>query len=216
VLVTLMSFTAAPGDGQVTLQWTTAAELDTAGFYLLRRDLHAGTTIRLDQALIPAEGDVFLGVDYSYTDETALNGVEYAYTLVDVELSGRETRHPAVRAVPNPPHPTVKLLSPAYGAALSPGEIPAFEWTPATRRGQRVVISTDPTFTDPSQAVRFEPGTRGFRRIDDPGADGARPVPAHWTDVLPLGAPLYWRVEQSGAHGRVTSSDTYYFEYAVK
>jgi len=72
-------------------------EIDTAGFYLLRHDLHAGQTIRLDQGLIPAEGDVFIGADYSYTDDTAINGVEYAYTLVDVDLYGTETRHPEVR-----------------------------------------------------------------------------------------------------------------------
>ena len=41
-------------------------------------------------------------------------------------------------------------------------------------------------------------------------------MPPNWTDMLPLGEALYWRVEQPGAHGRVTSSDTYYFQYAVK
>jgi len=213
--VTLVSFTAAPGDGQITLQWTTAAEIDTAGFYLLRHDLHAGATIRLEQALIPAEGDVFIGADYSYTDDTAINGVEYTYTLVDVDLYGTETRHPEVRAVPNPPNPPVKLLSPAYGAALSPGAIPAFDWAPQTGRGQWVVISTDPTFTDPSKAVRFDPGQR---RIVVPGAAGTRalppiPVPPIWTDLLPRGEPLYWRVEQSGG---LVYSDTYFFRYAAR
>jgi hypothetical protein len=214
-LVTLVSFTAAPEDGQVTLQWTTAAEIDTTGFYLLRHDLHSGATIRLDQALIPAEGDVFIGADYSYTDDTALNGVEYAYTLVDVELSGTETRHPAVRVVPNPPHPSVKLLAPEYGATLAAGAIPAFTWTPTTP-GQKIVISSDPTFTDRAQTVRINRQKDQHGRIDRAGRGDRRVETPEESDQLPTGRLLYWRVEQSGRKGAVVSSDTYYFRYTER
>jgi hypothetical protein len=104
-------------------------------------------------------------------------------------------------AVPNPPHPPVKLLSPAYGATLSPGEVPAFDWTPRTGRGQRLVISTDPTFADRSTAVTVV---------------GTRPISLIRTDLLPPGERLYWRVEQPGGRGGVVSSDTYYFRYAER
>ena len=118
--------------------------------------------------------------------DTLLGIAKHSLRVFDVDLSGTETRHPEVRAVPNPPHPAVKLLSPAYGATLSPGEIPAFDWTPETRRGQRLVISTDPTFADPSKAVRAA-GTRALESIR--------------AELLPLDAPLYWRVEQPGGRG---------------
>jgi hypothetical protein len=63
------------------------------------------------------------------------------------------------------------------------------------------VISTDPTFADRSKTVTVV---------------GTRPIPLIRTDVLPLDAPLYWRVEQPGGRGGVVSSDTYYFRYAER
>ena len=107
-LVTLASFTAILGDGQVTLHWTTASEIDNAGFYLLRSVAGTRYEVRLNKGLIPAMGDVFMGADYSYVDYTVVNGVEYEYVLVDVDLYGTETRHPPVRATPNPTDPASK------------------------------------------------------------------------------------------------------------
>ena len=111
-LVTLVSFTAIPGDGQVTLHWTTASEIDNAGFYLLRSTEAARGTVRLHKGLIPAMGDVFMGAEYEYVDYTVTNGVEYEYVLVDVDLYGTETSHPAVRATPNPTDPASKRRDP--------------------------------------------------------------------------------------------------------
>ena len=41
-VVTLLSFTASPGDSQVLLEWETASEIDNAGFFLHRSTAEAG------------------------------------------------------------------------------------------------------------------------------------------------------------------------------
>jgi len=120
---------------------------------------------------------------------------------------GRETRHPAVRAVPNPPHRR-SSCSRRLRPALSPGD-PGVRVDARDAPRPAVVISTDPTFADPSQRCGSS-GNAGLRRIDDPGADGrdrcrrtGRTCSRSRTAVLARRAV---REQDGGAY-----SDTYFF-----
>ncbi len=80
--VTLVSFTATalPGQPEVYVQWETAIELDTAGFYVARSPNAAGPWTRVSN-FIPAEGDAVTGALYNWIDETTILNHRYYYRL---------------------------------------------------------------------------------------------------------------------------------------
>ena len=98
--VTLASFEARPGDGTVALEWSTASELDNAGFHLYRGLSAAGPWQRLDAVMIEGLGSSPIGRAYAFTDRGLVNGVPYYYRLEDVDTSGRATPHGPVSATP--------------------------------------------------------------------------------------------------------------------
>jgi len=81
---------AAPS---VTVEWTTATEVNTAGFNLYRGDSSNGPFTQVNPALIPASPDPLTGGNYQYQDKGVLAGRTYYYQLEDVDLSGAATRH---------------------------------------------------------------------------------------------------------------------------
>ncbi len=82
--VTLVSFTATPGDGQVTLNWETATEIDSAGFFIRRSESAGGEFARVSD-FIPAEGDSLTGATYEYVDEGLTGGMTYYYQLEAID-----------------------------------------------------------------------------------------------------------------------------------
>lgn len=81
------------GNARVVVEWSTASELDTAGFNLYRSESQTGPFEKVNQDLIPAAPDPLTGGEYSYTDHTVKSGFTYYYELEDVELSGSTSRH---------------------------------------------------------------------------------------------------------------------------
>ncbi len=77
----------------VFVEWTTASELDTAGFNLYRSDAPDGVFTQVNQTLIPSSPDPLTGGSYSYTDYAVQPGQTYYYELEDVELDGNSSRH---------------------------------------------------------------------------------------------------------------------------
>jgi hypothetical protein len=98
--VTLMSFSALPGDGAVTLEWRTGSELDNLGFHLYRGPSADGPWTRLTSSLIPGLGSSPLGQAYAWLDRGLVNGTAYYYRLEDVDTSSKSTFHGPVSAVP--------------------------------------------------------------------------------------------------------------------
>jgi hypothetical protein len=75
----------------VTIEWSTASELDTAGFNLNRGETQDGPFTRINADLIPASPDPLIGGSYTFTDTTVVAGRTYFYQLEDVETSGAAT-----------------------------------------------------------------------------------------------------------------------------
>ena len=98
--VVLDSFTATGQTDSVLVEWSTAFEIDNAGFYIHRSTEEGGPYARINPALIPAEGDMFQGADYAYVDDDVQSGVTYWYRLEDVDISGVGTLHGPVFATP--------------------------------------------------------------------------------------------------------------------
>ena len=98
LVVNLISFTATGFNDHVALNWETASEIDTAGFYLLRREGSSGDYKRITQSLIPAEGSATSGATYTYTDRDVTGPNIYYYKLEDVSTSGGRSEHGPVSA----------------------------------------------------------------------------------------------------------------------
>jgi hypothetical protein len=83
----------APASARVIVEWTTATEINTAGFNLYRADRAAGPFAKINAQLIAASPDAITGGKYRYEDTTVLAGQTYYYELEDVEFGGKSERH---------------------------------------------------------------------------------------------------------------------------
>jgi hypothetical protein len=78
--VTMTNFAAFPGDGQVTLNWTTESESSIDHFEIVRDGVTATE--------VPALNRGATGSNYSWTDHLVTNGQTYSYSLVAVGMNG--------------------------------------------------------------------------------------------------------------------------------
>jgi len=99
-LITLASFDAVPGNRSVTLKWVTESEVDNAGFNLYRSKTTNGDYIKMNGALIPAEGSSTHGATYEFVDTGLKNGVRYSYILEDIDIKGKAEKHGPESATP--------------------------------------------------------------------------------------------------------------------
>ncbi len=99
-LIQLTSFTVVPKAGRVIIQWSTAAEIDNAGYNVYRATTEDGEYIKINNALITAEGSATQGANYELIDGGLKNGKIYYYKLEDVDINGAGTMHGPVRAMP--------------------------------------------------------------------------------------------------------------------
>jgi len=94
VLVLLLLLAAcAPASARVIVEWTTATEINTAGFNLYRAARAEGPFEKINAQLIAASPDAITGGKYRYEDTTVLAGQTYYYELEDVEFGGKSERH---------------------------------------------------------------------------------------------------------------------------
>ena len=75
------------------LTWATATEPDNVGFNIWRSESAAGPELKLNDALIPAQGDADNGATYRYVDDTVVEGKVYYYWLEDIDVRGVSTIH---------------------------------------------------------------------------------------------------------------------------
>ncbi len=105
----------------VVVEWSTASELDTAGFNVFRSETEAGPYTRVNRDIIPSAGDSLTGSDYRFEDRNVRAGVTYYYELEDVNASGLGTRHGpiVVQARGQVGYPAVIALGLLLGAAFA-------------------------------------------------------------------------------------------------
>ncbi len=97
-VIDLSGFEAVPGNRIVALIWSTASEIDNAGFNIYRAE--GGQYVRINEELIPAEGSATEGAVYEFVDEDVRNRKTYTYRLEDIDLNGVSTLHGPVSATP--------------------------------------------------------------------------------------------------------------------
>lgn len=161
--VSLLGFDAIPQTDRIVLRWETASEVETLGFNLWRgTECNATAATKLNQALIPAEGQGALGAEYEFEDLDVEGGVLYDYRLEDVENSGQTNCHQEypeqAQLVEDNPLVTVTPVTNPGGGATSttaPTSTPAPTETPAptnTPRPPSPTVTENPS-TDPTATV---------------------------------------------------------------
>ena len=91
--VELVSFAATELEGNVEVAWTTATEINNAGYNIYRSLENGGGRLQLNNELILAEGNELSGATYSFIDVDIAKGVAYEYWLEDVSVSGNGIMH---------------------------------------------------------------------------------------------------------------------------
>ncbi len=170
--VSLLSFTAEGGDGSVTLDWETGAELDNLGFNLYRAPAKNGPWQRITSSLIPGLGSSPEGARYSYTDTGLANGTTYFYLLEDVDTRGKTRSHGPVSATPRPAVATLPPSDPAPGAGGAGGGSTGSPTSVWQRYGDPEATALSVTERDAAHVV-VELRTGGFYALPD-GDGGVR------------------------------------------
>jgi hypothetical protein len=102
----------SPARASVVVEWTTANEVNTAGFNVYRADAPDGPFTQVNSSLIPASADPLTGGQYRFEDTSVQAGRTYYYQLEDVEYSGATSHHGPIRS-------TAPGLSPAITVGLA-------------------------------------------------------------------------------------------------
>jgi hypothetical protein len=105
LLVTLASFDAKPARRGISVTWSTASEIDNAGFLVLRSTSPNGPFRQVNPSLIPARGSGVSGASYSFEDRRVTRKKLYYYKLVDIDVNGAATDHGPVAASVGEPKP---------------------------------------------------------------------------------------------------------------
>jgi hypothetical protein len=84
----LSSFIPQAAEGQVVLSWTTASEIENAGFNIFRSEEKEGVFVKVNTSLIQGAGTTSDRTTYTWIDTTAKPNVEYYYQIEDVSFDG--------------------------------------------------------------------------------------------------------------------------------
>jgi hypothetical protein len=170
--ITLLYFQATGMDGAVLIEWATATEFETAGFWLKRATAALGPyTVLNDIGFIPAAGGGIGGAEYSATDHNVTNGITYWYKLVEVELNGTENETEPIWVVAGP-----QTSTPTATATSPPGTTPS---PTATRTPTATVTqpSTGPGGTS-ATATPTATATSGGGQSQPPASSSVTPQPS--------------------------------------
>lgn len=82
-------FTVIPQYSYIRLQWQTRQEVNTAGFYIYRKQWGINTNFLPISTLLPGQGAQ--GSLYTFTDQTVQPNLRYLYLLVEEQTNGAHT-----------------------------------------------------------------------------------------------------------------------------
>ncbi|HDP68657.1 MAG TPA: T9SS type A sorting domain-containing protein [Candidatus Marinimicrobia bacterium] len=96
--VELNGFNAIPGNGKVTLCWTTESETENLGFIVSRKSKDESSKWEeiasyLTDGALQGHGSTSQAHEYFYTDAQVVPGATYFYRLGDVDYTGNITWH---------------------------------------------------------------------------------------------------------------------------
>lgn len=206
--VSLSSFTAAAGDGQVTLRWVTESETGNLGFEVWRADRQDGdyTLLSSYQNNPDLQGryNSNTRTRYQFVDRFVANGFTYWYRLVDVDVNGTRTEHGPISATPMKAATEVVTVDPTVPRQLR--LLPNFPnpFNPSTTLRFQVPASSQTAAQ--VQLVIYNPLGQTVRTlVQAPLAPGEYEVQwdATGEDGTPLPAGIYYAVLRFNQQQRI-------------
>lgn len=97
----ISSFKSYNLKGRTAVEWQTASETATAGFYLQRRDPETGGFVNVNSELLPGLLAAPQGGTYRYIDEKAQPGEAVTYRLIEMETGGSSIVHGPYTVTPS-------------------------------------------------------------------------------------------------------------------
>ena len=95
--VMLSHFRSQRTDSGVIIEWSTASEVDNAGFNILRSETKSGRFAKVNPSLIVGAGTTSESHDYQWTDTTTKPNGAYFYRIEDVSFAGYRQQLATVR-----------------------------------------------------------------------------------------------------------------------
>ncbi len=140
----LTSFAATPGNMQVTINWSTASELNTSGFYVQRRQTG---TLAFDRVsdFIAHTGSNSAGANYSFVDNDVSNLTSYDYRLEIIGTNLLSVYSNIISATPILP-PTNTLTS-TTTLTSTITQTATITLTPVTTTSKTPTITLTPSIT---------------------------------------------------------------------
>ncbi|MDO9088168.1 MAG: hypothetical protein Q7U53_18315 [Anaerolineaceae bacterium] len=150
----LSSFTAVPGNMQITINWKTTSELNTSGFYVQRRPTGTLTFSRVSPFVIHTGTDT-AGATYSFIDNNVTNLTAYDYRLEIVGINLLSVYSNILSATPIPP-----TITPSITLTQTITQTPTITQTLITTITTTPTISLTPTITQTSTITPTPTRTR--------------------------------------------------------
>lgn len=119
--VQLSSLIATSGEGEgVTIAWRTESEFDCSGFQVWRSEENQDAFKQITTALVPGQGNSSSAFEYTYTDQTAKDGVIYWYQVIEIATDGSKTVFGPISVEGASAIPTEFALSQNYPNPFNP------------------------------------------------------------------------------------------------
>jgi len=98
--VTMTSFTAETSSQKgITLSWHTESEMNTAGFNILRSVSNEKNYQKINNTLIPSQGNSSSACEYSFSDKNVRAGLNYWYKIEEVTTSNTSKFYLPIKAI---------------------------------------------------------------------------------------------------------------------
>jgi len=116
--ITLINLQAHVVVSGIQIVWHTAAEASTLGFEIYRSPNHNfANATKITSFLVPSQGAT--GGTYQYVDLTAVAGVNYVYTILEIDSNGLQHVYPSIQQLiplqqSNPINTFILILSCLY------------------------------------------------------------------------------------------------------
>jgi hypothetical protein len=147
--VTISAFNAQSLTTTIVVRWTTASELNNAGFNVYRNTSATGTFSKINPSLIPVSNPgSIIGSSYSYSDNSAIKGQTYYYKLESLDFSGHTQQFGPVNATIASPTATPTTVPPT--ATRTPTSVPSATATLAQNTPTATPVAASPTATSPA------------------------------------------------------------------
>jgi hypothetical protein len=91
--------TVSSTDMQVTLNWVTTSEVNNLGFNVLRAVEENGPYVLITPKIISGAGNKIAQSTYSFTDVTAVPGVQYWYKIESLAFNGKTKSYDSISAI---------------------------------------------------------------------------------------------------------------------